>query len=347
MNDHPLIRNIALKGSEAAGFVSTETAFTLYSAVREMTRDSDESPSIFLWGGIAVPEAASAFLAAGAAGIVFESVHWLTDLVSMEDDTRKKIANLRPDHTDLIGLSLEVPCRFFNKGNSKAVKELKDFAGSLCGAEIGEEQRRFFSEQIQKNSVHPLTCKFARDELVPIGVEAAFANSFVRRFGQGTEEALNNFLVAIDECLSAARDKEKAFVKSAIAAEMGTEFPFIQGAMSWITDNPEFARRIADAGGLPTLALGMMDKRVLEEKLAHVSEVMGGKPYAVNVITLAENPHRDVQLEWIRKIKPRFAVIAAGEPSHAVELMKDGIEAIYIAPNEELLRWLLMRASGT
>lgn len=338
LGNHPLIRNIALKGSEAAGFVSTETAFTLYSAVREMTRDRDEAPQLFLWGGIAVPEAASAFLAAGAAGIVFESVHWLTDLVSVEQDTRKKIANLRPDHTDLIGLNLGVPCRFFNKGNSKAVKELKDFAGSLCGAEIGDEQRRFFAEQIQKNSVHPLTCNFAREELIPIGVEAAFANSFVRRFGHGTEEALNNFLIAIDECLSTARDKEKAFMKSAVAAEMGTEFPFIQGAMSWITDNPEFARRIADAGGLPTLALGMMDKRVLDDKLAHVSEVMGGKPYAVNVITLAENPHRDVQLEWIRKTKPRFAVIAAGEPSHAVELMKDGIEPIYIAPNEELLK---------
>ncbi len=338
LKDYQQIRNIALKGSESSGFVSTETAFTLYSAVREITRGSDDAPNIFLWGGIAVPEAAAAFLATGARGVVFESVHWLTDLVSLDAETRKKIANLRPDHTDLIGMNLGVPCRFFNKGNSKAVKELKDFAGSLCGAEIGEEQRRFLAEQVQTKSVHPLSSKFARDELIPIGVEAAFADSFVKRFGSKTEEAFDNFLNAIDECLSSSPDKQKAFVKSPTAAEMGTEYPFIQGAMSWITDSPEFARKIADAGGLPTLALGMMEKSILDEKLGRLREIMGDKPYAVNVITLAENPHRDVQLQWIRQTKPRFAVIAAGEPSHAADLMKDGIEAIYIAPNEELLK---------
>ncbi len=39
--------------------------------------------------------------------------------------------------------------------------------------------------------------------------------------------------------------------------------------------------------------------------------------------------------------KPKFAVIAAGEPSHAASLMEDGIEAIYIAPSEELLHLAL------
>ncbi|MBI5250247.1 MAG: acyltransferase domain-containing protein, partial [Desulfomonile tiedjei] len=341
LENHPQIRSLALKGSESSGYVSTETAFTLYSAVREITLGKDEAPSLFLWGGIALPEATAAFLATGAMGVVFESVHWLTDLVSIDAETRKKIANLRPDHTDLIGMSLGVPCRLFNKGNSKAVKELKDFAGSLCGAEIGEEQKRFFTDQVNDKSVHPLESKFARDELIPIGVEAAFADSFVRRFGSGTEEAFNNFLTAVDGCLSSARDKEKAFVNSPTAAEMGTRYPFIQGAMSWITDSPEFARRVADAGGLPTLALGMMEQRVLDEKLGNVAEIMGDKPYAVNVITLSENPHRDVQLQWIRQTRPRFAVIAAGEQSHAAELMKDGIEAIYIAPNEELLKMAL------
>lgn len=338
LENHRQIQNIALKANESSGFVSTETAFTLYATVREFARRSDTPPNLFLWGGIGIPEATAAFVAAGAKGVIFESVHWLTDLVSLDADTRKKLANLRPDHTDLIGMNLGVPCRFFNKGNSKAVKELKDFAGSLCGAEIGEEQKRFFADQIQNKAVHPLASKFAREELIPIGVEAAFADSFVRRFGSRTEEAFNNFLAAVDECLSSAGDRAKAFVKSPAAEEMGTEFPFIQGAMSWITDSPQFARRIADAGGLPTLALGMMEKRILDEKLGTVSEILGDKPYAVNVIALAENPHRDVQLQWIRKTKPKFAVIAAGEPSYAAALLKDGIEPIYIAPNEELLK---------
>ncbi len=335
---YPEIRSIALKGSEAAGFVSTETIFSLYSFVRKLSPALSDPPSFSVWGGIATPEAAAAFLAAGCNGIVCESVHWLTDLAAADNAVSQKIANLRPDHTDIAGMSLGIPCRFFNKGNSKAVKKLKDFTGSLCGSEIGDEQRRFFTEQVLSQWVSPLDSTFSRDELIPLGVEASFAQSFVQRFGSGTEESITNFLEAVDTCLSRAPECAGAFAASRIAMEMGTAYPFIQGAMSWITDNPEFGRRIADAGGLPTIALGMMDEKVLEEKLGGMAAFMKDRPYAVNIIALAENPHRDVQLAWIRKIKPRFAVIAAGEPSHALDLMKDGIEPIYIAPNEELLK---------
>jgi malonyl CoA-acyl carrier protein transacylase len=334
----PEIRNLALKGSEAAGFVSSETTFTLYAAVREMIRDLAEPPRVFVWGGVATPEAAAAFISCGSMGVVFESVHWLTDLVSLGEEATKRIANLRPDHTDLTGLNLGVPCRLFNKGNSKAVRELKDFAGSLCGAEITVEHRRAFAQKVLSHAIPALDSSFGRDELIPLGVEAAFAQSFVRRFGSETERALAGFLDEVEACLTKARSKLKAFVNSPAASRMGTKYPFIQGAMSWITDNPEFARRVADAGGLPSIALGLMDGSVLAEKLGALPEIMEDKPYAVNVITLAENPHRSAQLEWIRATKPRFAVIAAGEPSHAAELMEHGIEAIYIAPNEELMK---------
>ena len=149
---------------------------------------------------------------------------------------------------------------------------------------------------------------------------------------------MDRFVTAVQECCEASADKLAAFVNSPVAKDMGVGYPFVQGAMSWITDVPEFARKVADAGALPTLALGLMDSATLEAKLGKLPELMGDLPYAVNVITLPENPNRDAQLAWIRKIKPRFAVIAAGEPAHAAELLKDGIEVIYIAPNEKLLK---------
>jgi malonyl CoA-acyl carrier protein transacylase len=341
LDEHPDISNIALKGNEASGFTSTETTLTLYGAVRTMIRDRGEQPNLMIWGGVATPEAAAALLSAGAQGIAFESVHWLTDLGCASDDLRRRISNLRPDHTDLTGLNLEVPCRLFNKGNSKAVRQLKEFAGSLCGAEIRDEQRRFFARKIIDEAHPPLESEFGREELIPLGVEATFAASFVRRFGSDTAEAISRFVDAIDACLGSSVDKEKAFANSPVAKEMGTRYPFIQGAMSWITDVPEFALKVSEAGGLPTIALGLMDGPTLDQKFGRMSEIMGDRPYAINVITLSENPHRDIQLAWIREKKPKFAVIAAGEPSHAVALMEDGIEAIYIAPSEELLHLAL------
>lgn len=341
IRDCPNIKNLGIKGSEAAGFVGSETLLTLFSTLSSELRESGSQKNVFIWGGIAFPDVAAAFLACGAKGIVFESLHWLTDLTNINDETRKRIANLRPDHTELTGNSLGVPIRFFNKGNSKSVKELRDFAGSLCGDEIRDEQRFFFANHILDKLVHPLDSNFGKDELVPLGVEATFASSFLRRYGSSTEAAISRFINDIDKILESATKRSCIFANSPTAKEMGTTYPFIQGAMSWITDSPKFAYEVSEAGALPTLALGLMDSKTLEEKFEGLDELMVNRPFAVNIITLSENPYREEQLEWVKSKKPRFAVIAAGEPSHAADLMSVGIEAIYIAPNDDLLRLAL------
>ena len=122
---------------------------------------------------------------------------------------------------------------------------------------------------------------------------------------------------------------------------MGTHYPFIQGAMSWITDVPEFAARVAEAGGLPTIALGLMDAETLDRRLGRLPEIMGGRPYAVNVVSLAENPFRETHLAWIKQHRPRFVVIAGGDLSPLRELLECGLEVMYIAPDEALLRLAL------
>jgi malonyl CoA-acyl carrier protein transacylase len=122
---------------------------------------------------------------------------------------------------------------------------------------------------------------------------------------------------------------------------MGTRYPFIQGGMSWITDVPEFAARVADAGGLPTIALGMMDTETLDRRLGCLPEIMGGRPYAVNFISLAENPFREMHLTWIKKLRPRFVVIAGGDLTPVRELLECGLDVMYIAPDEALLKLAL------
>ncbi|HWR59395.1 MAG TPA: nitronate monooxygenase, partial [Thermodesulfovibrionales bacterium] len=341
LKDGSSIGRIVLKGCEASGFVSSETTLALYSMVKEMLRRLSMPRDILIWGGVSTPEAAAAFLSTGAAGIVFESVHWLTDLVAVDDVQRLRLSNLRLDSTDLVGLDLQVPCRLFNKGNSLAFKEIKTLEDSLCGAEIMEESRRSFVSRAHARFFHPLESHFTQDEVIPLGVEAAFARSFVERFGAGTEEAAKAFMGEIRNLCHLAESKKDSFVDSPIAREMGTKYPFIQGAMSWITDVPEFAFKVADAGGLPTIALGLMDAETLDRRLGCLPEIMGGRPYAVNVVSLAENPFREMHLAWIKKHRPRFVVIAGGDLSPLREFIEHGIEVIYIAPDESLLRMAL------
>ncbi|HXV19438.1 MAG TPA: beta-ketoacyl synthase N-terminal-like domain-containing protein, partial [Desulfuromonadales bacterium] len=341
IKENPGVGRIVLKGCEASGFVGAETTTALYSMLMAMLPAPAKSLDILLWGGVATPEAAAAFLATGAAGIVFESLHWLTDRVAIDEVQRQRLARLRLDSTDLVGVNLQVPCRLFNKGNSLAFKEIRSFEDSLFGAKDRGESRRAFVSQVQSRSLHPLESQFGPDEVVPLGVEAAFAASFVERFGVGTEAAVQAFMEEIRRLCRQAETKKDGFLDSPAAAEMGTRYPFVQGAMSWITDIPEFAARVADAGGLPTIALGLMDAETLDRKLGRLPETMGGRPYALNVVTLAENPFREIHLAWIKKQRPRFVVIAGGDLSHIRELIECGLEVIYIAPDAALLRLAL------
>ena len=332
---------IALKGSEASGFVSRETVGVLYATLREMAGPAAHRPGFILWGGVATPEAAAAFLCTGARGIVFESLHWQTDLVSANREVTQRLSRVRPEHTAVVGQDLGVSCRFFDKGNSLAVKEMKEYAASLSGGEVTDLGRRAFAGKVLRAVKPALESDLGRQDLVFLGPEAAFGEAFAERFGRSTLRAVGAFIEEVMRCCREAPRKLDLFKESPAARELGTPYPFIQGAMTWISDEPGFARAVSEAGGLPTLALGVKNRAALEQDMARLGEIMGLAPYAVNFVALQENPHLVEQLAWIEENRPPFAVIAAGEPSYAARLLEKGIKVIYLASSESLIRMAL------
>jgi malonyl CoA-acyl carrier protein transacylase len=335
---------IALKGAEAAGFVSRETIGVLYATLRKMGASQARKPGLIIWGGVATPEAVAAFLCTGARGIVFESLHWQTDLVSANQDLKRRLSGLRPEHTAVVGHNLGVPCRFFDKGNSEGVKKLKQSAASLLKCEVTDQDRGAFARKVKDAIIPTLESDLSRKELVFLGPEAAFAEAFAKRFGRSTHQALEAFLNEVVSICWEAPRKLDGMVENAAARSLHTKYPFLQGAMTWITDIPEFAKAVSEAGGLPAVALGMKSRMELEQDLDRLEAVMGQHPYAVNFVALPENPHLEQQLAWIEEKRPPFAIIAAGDPSHAARLQEKGIQAIYIASNEGLIR--LAREAG-
>ncbi len=329
---------IAIKGAEAAGFVSRETSGILFATLRKMTSLRAEKPELIIWGGVATPEAAAAFLCSGARGVVFESLHWQTDLVSVNRNQGQRLSGLRPEHTEVVGHNLGVPCRFFDKGNSLAVKELKKYVDALFSCEVSDHDRRNFVQKVTETVIPALESDLGRRDLVFLGPEAAFAKAFAERFGRSTRRAIEAFFKEVVRLCWEAPSKLDGFVENSAARSLGTRYPFIQGAMTWISDMPEFALAVFEAGGLPTIALGLKSRIDLEQDLDHLKDVMGENPYAVNFVALPENPHLEQQLAWIEESRPPFAVIAAGEPSYAARLQEKGIQTIYVAPSEGLIR---------
>jgi acyl transferase domain-containing protein/NAD(P)H-dependent flavin oxidoreductase YrpB (nitropropane dioxygenase family)/acyl carrier protein/NADP-dependent 3-hydroxy acid dehydrogenase YdfG len=332
---------LLLVGSEAGGPSGAETLAVLFSAVTELLRGCASRPRIVVQGGIATPEAAAAYLLTGADGVLLESVHWLTSGVPGSETSKNRIAGLRPDHFRIIGQRLGAPCRFFDKGNSRAVREMEALADALCLSGADETARQTFLDEAARLQVPALAAAFNADELISLGPEAAFARAFVDRFGTDTGAALDGFARAVEAVMARGPQLLGMFADAPAARSLGTRYPFLQGGMTWITDKPLFARAVAEAGALPTLALGSRDRARLEEDFADLRATMAGLPYAMNVLVLEENRFRDEQLAWLEEHKPPFVAIAAGDPSFAVRLKKKGMRAIYLCPDEGLLRLAL------
>ena len=243
-----------------------------------MFRSSGREVDVVIWGGVGTPEAAAAFLATGAKGIVFESLHWQTDLVEIDDRLRRRIAKLRPEHTSLVGGTLGVFCRLFDKGNFPAVKELARYARSLSDSPITAGQAASLPNMWRNRRCQLRKSHLDRRRLIPLGPEAAFAQGFRERFGTGSAEAMQGFQAEVARLLCNVKTIARRFLDSPAALEPGTTYPFIQGAMTWISDVPEFALAAAEAGGLPTVALGLRNRRQLETDFSPLRSLMGLRP---------------------------------------------------------------------
>nr|WP_321258513.1 SDR family NAD(P)-dependent oxidoreductase [uncultured Pseudodesulfovibrio sp.] len=324
--------SIALKGVESSGLVSADSIQVLYSAVEK----DAENASIFIWGGLGTPEAAAAFIGSGAAGIVFESVHWLTDAMGLDDAAKVKVRKLRDDTTVVVGSSTGMPWRFFDKGNSKAVRQLTATANSLCDKNPDEAGRQL-TRAAMAMTIEPLSSTFSATELIPLGPEAAFAKRFEEKYGSSMS-AFAKFAADVRRLLAASPDILKRFDTNSTTKALGVRYPVIQGGMTWITDNFAFAREVERSGALPTITVGMRNTKYLEQDFGAIREEMGDRPYAVNALLLDENPYRDEQLAWIEKIRPPFVTIAAGDPAYVKRFAKLGIHVIYLAATVGLLK---------
>lgn len=326
---HPALAAIALKPCEAAGLGSAETAGVLFDNARRSLTAAGSSCPLMLWGGVATPEAAAAFLACGAAAVVVEQAHWLAAGLAPTPELRQRLERLLGETTACVPAPGGLQWRLFDKGNSRAVRRLRLLPPAEAAHAMASE-----SVCLAASSLGP-------DELVPMGADAAFAAAFAERFGAQPGQALDAFTAETLRLWDEAPKTFHRFLTSPAARTLGAGLPVIQGGMSWISDSPAFARAVAEAGALPTLAVGMRDAAAMDADFDSLATVMQGRPYAMNVLVLEENPRRDEQLAWLKAHRPPFVAVAAGEPAFAGTLRKEGLEVIYLAADAGLMRLAL------
>lgn len=318
---------LVAKGHEAGGFVGSETAFILLQRLLAQT-----ALPIWVEGGVG-PHTAAGCVAAGARGILLSQQLALTVEADLPPAAQELLARLDGSETALVGDSLGCPCRILDRPHGlPAVEALRELEAELAGKKLSRTKRRArwrgaVSERLG----------WGPSEVPPAGMELALAAPLAAQY-RTVAGVLQAFATTIQDSLAAAAELDPLAPGGPLAAAHGTEFPVVQGPMTRVSDNPEFAKAVADGGGLPFIALALLDGDRSLELLQATADRLAGQPWGAGLLGFVEPELRAAQVQAVLQVKPPWALLAGGRPSQAKELDDAGIPAYLHVPSPRLLQ---------
>jgi acyl transferase domain-containing protein/NAD(P)H-dependent flavin oxidoreductase YrpB (nitropropane dioxygenase family) len=178
------------------------------------------------------------------------------------------------------------------------------------------------------------------DDAVPIGQDGFLAARFADQYGD-----VASVVRAVREEIIRAVDDDAAvgalLPGAPLATRLGVSVPVVQGPMTRVSDEPGFAAAVANAGGLPFIALALSGAEQTRSLLERTRAELGDRPWGVGVLGFAPEETRAAQLAVIQEIRPACAIVAGGRPSQARVLEDAGISTFLHVPAPGLLRQFL------
>jgi acyl transferase domain-containing protein/NAD(P)H-dependent flavin oxidoreductase YrpB (nitropropane dioxygenase family)/NAD(P)-dependent dehydrogenase (short-subunit alcohol dehydrogenase family)/acyl carrier protein len=326
------VDGLIAKGHEAGGRVAEETTYILLQHL--LTRSA---LPVYAQGGVGLHTAAACY-AAGAAGVILDWQLALSKESPLSAAVKAKLEHLDGSETVCLGTALGHSYRIYARPGLAAVARAQEAERALAGDASLRPQD---VAARWRESIRPdVGCHSAEANLLLMGQDAAFAEPLGKRF-VSVGGIIQGVRQAIDAHCRAAKRLRPLDEASALAESHGTRYPVIQGAMTRVSDNAEFARAVADGGALPFLALALMRKADVEPLLAETKARLGDRPWGVGILGFVPLELRQEQMEAIRAYRPPFALIAGGRPDQARALEKDGIATYLHVPSPRLLEMFL------
>ncbi|MGE4276899.1 MAG: nitronate monooxygenase [Lawsonibacter sp.] len=119
---------------------------------------------------------------------------------------------------------------------------------------------------------------------------------------------------------------------------LGTEFPLIQGGMANIATG-EFAAAVSNAGALGLIGAGGMDAETLRGHIRRCKELVGDKPFGVNIMLM--NPAAPEMAKVVVEEGVKVVTTGAGVPSQFIPAWKEaGIKVFPVVSATTLVRRL-------
>jgi acyl transferase domain-containing protein/NAD(P)H-dependent flavin oxidoreductase YrpB (nitropropane dioxygenase family)/NAD(P)-dependent dehydrogenase (short-subunit alcohol dehydrogenase family)/acyl carrier protein len=166
----------------------------------------------------------------------------------------------------------------------------------------------------------------ARDlSALPIGQDGALAAPLAQRF------------VTAGGVVAAVR----AAITDQVSSARGVQPLVVQGPMTRVSDQAEFAAAVAAAGGLPFLALSLSSGEQARVLMEQTAALLGERPWGVGILGFVPPEIREAQLAAVHQVCPRYALIAGGRPAQAMPLEAAGIHTFLHVPSPGLLNQFL------
>ncbi|MEV8531483.1 SDR family NAD(P)-dependent oxidoreductase [Streptomyces sp. NPDC051211] len=288
---------VVAKGHEAGGRVGGTTTFVL---LQQFLSDPAIGVPVLALGGIG-PHTAAAALAGGAAGVLLDVQLALT-------------AESEP------WLPAEV---------AAAVRAMDGSETRLA------DGHRVYTRPGLDRPDGPVTgllgARSLREQLLPVGQDGAAAARLADRY-----RTTGGVLRAVR---GAARAHLAAAVRSAPLRPRpdAAHLPVAQGPMTRVSDQAAFAAAVADGGGVPYLALAVMEGPEVRRLLTETAERLAGRPWGVGLLGFAPPELRREQLAAVAEVRPPYAIIAGGTPAQAAPLESAGTRTHLHVPSPGLL----------
>jgi acyl transferase domain-containing protein/NAD(P)H-dependent flavin oxidoreductase YrpB (nitropropane dioxygenase family)/NADP-dependent 3-hydroxy acid dehydrogenase YdfG len=304
------VSNIVIKGNEGAGRVSDESSFIFFQKI--INESVKYKTNVYIQGGVGVHTAA-AFFALGAYGIILDSQVALFPECRIPEYLKNILKKLSGSETTLID-----KFRVFHRSNSPELPQnatVNDIIPYLGGFSLSENY-------------------------IPMGQDITLSVDYVEQY-----KCLKNLVYAIFESayghLVQAKHLNIIGENNELSKNLGTKYPIAQGPMARISDIPEFALNVADAGALPFIALSTMKGEEARKILTETSALLAGKPWGVGMLGFVHPQMREEQTQYILETKPPVVLIAGGRPSIAKPFEKEGIKTFLHVPSSTLLELFL------
>ncbi len=299
-------KTIIIKGNEGAGRVGKDSSFILFQGI--IDKCLKKKVKLYIQGGAGMHSSA-AYLALGATGVIFDSQVALFPACSVPKELKSMCEKLSGSETIVVD-----GFRVLQRNTSPALppnakqQDLKPYLGGL---------------DLSKN-------------YIPMGQDISLSIDFLTRYKR-IDNLIQHFYEGIYSHLHQAKRLHTISPNNALAKDLGIKYPISQGPMARISDEPKFAKAIADEGALPFLAMSLMTGKPAADLFNETKKLLGNKPWGVGIMGFLPPEIRNEQTKLLIEAKPDIVLIAGGRPSLAKPLQEAGIKTFIHVPSANLL----------